>query len=100
MMPPHRPDPPHPSHPPHPPLPAPPNDPDPLEEIYEPEQLVLSDLINRVLDKGVVISSHITISIADVDLIQLDLKLLISSMATLSQRAQRGDLPVRSRPRP
>jgi len=73
---------------------------DSLEEIYEPEQLVLSDLINRVLDKGVVISSHITISIADVDLIQLDLKLLISSVATLTGRTKRGQLPVRARSRP
>lgn len=70
------------------------------EEIYEPEQLVLSDLINRVLDKGVVISADITISIADIDLIKLDLKLLISSLATLRMRAQRDDLLVRPRPRP
>lgn len=79
----------------------------PADELYEPEQLVLSDLINRVLDKGVVISSHITIGIADVDLIQLDLRLLISSVATLQQRigstgkgtgggsASGDDLPLR-----
>jgi gas vesicle structural protein len=79
------------------------NDPDALEEVYESEQLVLSDLINRVLDKGVVISSHIMISIADIDLIQLDLKLLISSVATLEKRkprgAERGHVPLRSHPR-
>lgn len=68
----------------------------------ESEQLVLSDLINRVLDKGVVINSHITISIADVDLIELDLKLLISAVATLQRRAQdqRADVPVRADSRP
>ena len=61
-----------------------------------PEQLVLSDLVNRVLDKGVVIHSHIVISVADVDLVQLDLRLLISSVATLQQRlADRADSPVR-----
>ena len=69
-------------------------------EIYEGDQLVLSDLINRVLDKGVVISANITISIADIDLIQLDLRLLISSFTTLMARSgartQRADLPVRS----
>ncbi len=54
-----------------------------------PEQLVLSDLINRVLDKGVVISSHVTISIADVDLIQLDLRLLVSAVATLHARGEK-----------
>ena len=76
----------------------------PDDEGWESEQLVLSDLINRVLDKGVVITSTITISIADIDLVQLDLRLLISSVATLTQRAeqaaQRGHVPVRSRPRP
>lgn len=56
---------------------------------FSQEQLVLSDLINRVLDKGVVISSHVTISIADVDLIQLDLRLLISAVASLDARAEK-----------
>ena len=55
----------------------------PLEEIDESEQLVLSDLINRVLDKGVMIKSHITISVADIDLIELDLNLLISSVSAM-----------------
>lgn len=62
-----------------------------LDEIYEPGQIVLSDLVNRVLDTGVVISSAITISIADIDLIQLDLRLLISSVAALEQRNARPD---------
>ena len=72
-------------------------------EIYEEDQLVLSDLINRVLDKGVVISANITISIADIDLIQLDLRILISSFATLmtrTERTRRADLPVRTDSQP
>ena len=77
---------------------------DNIEEIDESEQLVLSDLINRVLDKGVVISSHMIISVADIDLIQLDLRLLISSVATIQRRrlqaAKRAKLPVRTDPRP
>lgn len=59
-----------------------------IEEADDAEQLVLSDLINRVLDKGVMINSHILISIADIDLIELDLKLLISSVATLQRRRE------------
>jgi gas vesicle structural protein len=51
------------------------------------EQLVLSDLINRVLDKGVVISGHVTISIAEIDLIALDLRLLITSIQTAIGRS-------------
>ena len=69
-----------------------------LDDAEESEQLVLSDLINRVLDKGVMINSHIVISIADIDLIELDLKLLISAVATLQRRRQEPDaaLPVRT----
>jgi hypothetical protein len=72
-----------------------------LEELDESERLVLSDLINRVLDKGVVISADLTISIANVDLIQLDLKVLISSVATLRRRAEhkRDRLSLRPGPR-
>lgn len=53
----------------------------------EGERLVLGDLINRVLDKGVVISGHVTISVADIDLIALDLRLLITSVQTAIERA-------------
>lgn len=72
------------------------------DELEGGEQLVLSDLINRVLDKGVMINSHITISIADIDLIQLDLKLLISSVATLDRRDReaRANLSVRTDTQP
>ena len=48
--------------------------------------MVLSDLVNRVLDTGVVISGHVLISIADIDLISLDLKLLITSIETATKK--------------
>jgi hypothetical protein len=51
------------------------------------ERLVLGDLINRVLDKGVVISGHVTISVADIDLIALDLRVLITSIETALARS-------------
>ena len=60
---------------------------DALEELDESEQMILSDLINRVLDKGVVISAHVMISIADIDLVQLDLRLFLTSVATREARA-------------
>lgn len=59
--------------------------------------LVLSDLLNRVLDKGVVISGHVTVSIADIDLLEVDLKLLLTSVETASRRNMRvGELPGRA----
>lgn len=53
----------------------------------ESEQLVLSDLINRVLDKGIVITANVQISIADINLVQLDLRLFLTSVATQDKRA-------------
>jgi hypothetical protein len=61
----------------------------------EDGNLVLSDLVNRVLDTGVVISGHVLISIADIDLISLDLKLLITSIETASRKQiANADAPV------
>jgi len=55
-----------------------PNDEDGLDD----EQLILGDLLNHVLDKGVVISGSVTISIADIDLLMVDLRLLLTSIET------------------
>ena len=50
------------------------------------EQLVLGDLLNHVLDKGVVISGQVTISIANIDLVMLDLRLILTSVQTAMSR--------------
>ena len=60
---------------------------------HDDGNLVLSDLLNRVLDKGVVISGHVTISIADIDLLELDLKLLLTSIETAAQKQFRSANP-------
>jgi hypothetical protein len=52
------------------------------DDDIDTEQLVLGDLLNHVLDKGVVISGTVTISIADIDLLVLDLRLLLTSVET------------------
>lgn len=43
----------------------------------------LVDLLDRVLDAGVVISGDIILSLADVDLVYLNLRLLLGSVDTL-----------------
>ncbi|MEJ8633314.1 MULTISPECIES: gas vesicle protein [Streptomyces] len=43
-------------------------------------QVALVDLLDRLLAGGVVISGDITLRIADVDLVRIDLKALISSV--------------------
>jgi hypothetical protein len=50
------------------------------------EPLVLSDLISRVLDKGVVVSGDVLISVADIDLIRLELNVLLTAVETTVQR--------------
>ncbi|HJS83089.1 MAG TPA: gas vesicle protein [Nitrososphaera sp.] len=45
-------------------------------------QLSLFDLLDRILDKGVVINGDITISFAGVDLVSLKVNLVIASLET------------------
>lgn len=47
-----------------------------------PRDVTLFELLDRVLDKGVILRGDITISVADVDLIYIGLKLLLSSVET------------------
>lgn len=54
------------------------------------EQLVLSDLLNRVLDKGVVIGGDVIISVADIDLIHLGLTVVLSGVETDQRRRSGG----------
>jgi len=63
------------------------------DEPLDGEQLVLGDLINRVLDRGLVISGHVTISIADIDLVALDLRLVLSSVQTAIDRLGESPRP-------
>ena len=58
----------------------------PDDDEIDTEELVLGDLLNHVLDKGVVIGGTVTISVADIDLLVLDLRLLLSSMETAVRR--------------
>lgn len=63
--------------------------PDPLDE-----ELALSDLLNHVLDKGVVISGDVTISVANIDLVRVGLSVLLTGVATEERTLgeTRGDI--------
>jgi hypothetical protein len=58
-------------------------------EVFDHAPLELSDLINRVLDKGAVIAGSVTISVGDIDLIQLDLTVVLTAIETV-RSAERG----------
>lgn len=52
------------------------------------KDVTLLELLDRVLDKGVVVAGDLVISVADVDLIYLGLRVLLSSVETMER--QRG----------
>jgi gas vesicle structural protein len=43
------------------------------------EDVALVEVIDRVIDKGVVLTGDITLSVADIDLVHLGLQLFLSS---------------------
>ena len=49
------------------------------------KDVTLLEVLDRVLNKGVVVSGDIVISVADVDLIYLGLKVLLSSVETMER---------------
>ncbi len=52
--------------------------------VDEERRIALIDLLDRVLSGGVVITGDITLSIAEIDLVRISLRALISSISTLS----------------
>ena len=59
---------------------------DGADEPMESDELVLSDVLNHVFDKGVVITGSVTIGIAGIDLVRLGLDLVISSVENDARR--------------
>jgi hypothetical protein len=49
----------------------------------EEKEITLLELLDRLLDKGIVIHGDLTISIADIDLIYVGLRLVIGSVDTI-----------------
>ena len=54
------------------------------KQAIQGERIALVDLLDRVLACGVVITGDITLSIADVDLVTVSLRALVSSVSTLA----------------
>jgi hypothetical protein len=53
--------------------------------ISKTRDITLLEILDRALNKGVVISGDIVISVADVDLIYMGLKVLLSSVETMEK---------------
>ena len=50
------------------------------------DELTLLELLDRVLDKGVVLSGEVTLSVADVDLVYVGLRMLLSSVEAADRK--------------
>ena len=56
-------------------------------EVSAVHDIALVDLVDRLLEGGVVIAGDITLSVADVDLVYVGLRALVSSVGSLQERA-------------
>jgi Gas vesicle protein len=50
------------------------------------QPVTLVDLIDRVLAGGVVVHGHVTLAVADINLIDVDVALLVAATAKLAER--------------
>lgn len=69
---------------------------DPLDPSLE-QEIALVEVLNRVLDRGAVISGEVTISIAGIDLVELGLHVYLASALT-AERTGLSAFPSGRRP--
>jgi hypothetical protein len=70
------------------------------EQIARNQRVTLLELLDRLLDRGVMVKGEILLSVADIDLVYLNLGLLLSSVKTVenaTRRSGRRDRKVISR---
>jgi hypothetical protein len=65
------------------------DDEDLWDEVFGQDSQSLAELVNRLLDKGVVITGDVTISIAGVDLVYLGLNAVLTSVSTARTQLSR-----------
>jgi hypothetical protein len=58
---------------------------------YPAERVSLVDLLDRVLARGVVVTGEITLSIAEVDLVVISLRALLTSVSALVGSGPEGE---------
>jgi hypothetical protein len=62
------------------------------ESVTKEKEIVLVDLLDRILYKGVILWGDITISVADVDLIYLGLKVLLTSVEKAEEMRRKATM--------
>ncbi len=69
-----------------------------VNDIFGGERVELSDVLNHILDKGVVLRGEVMLAVADIDLVRVDLGLLLSAVDIAMGRS--GDSGARARALP
>ena len=60
-----------------------------VRDPYENKDIALIDILDTVLHKGVAIQGDLVISIAGIDLVYVDLKILITAVETLAEAREK-----------
>ena len=61
-----------------------------MSDLARAQEVTLLDLLDRVIDNGVVLAGDVTVSVADVDLIYLGLRVLLAPVERLPELADRA----------
>ncbi len=56
------------------------------------QELVLSEVLDRVLEQGIVVNGDIVISVADIDLVYLGLRPLLTSVENMHKITENNSL--------
>lgn len=56
-----------------------------MGDIANSKEVTLLEIVEKLLDKGVVISGDLILSCADIDLVYLNLKVVLTSVQTLME---------------
>ena len=62
------------------------------DDLLGSERLDLSDVLSSLLDKGVALRGGVTLAVADIDLVYLDLAVLLTAIETAMQQQRRPSL--------
>ena len=64
------------------------------QALVEARDVTLLDLVDRAVDHGVILAGDITISVADIDLIYLGLRVLLASVERVAELGTEHALDV------
>ena len=60
-----------------------------MGEISNTKQVTLLEVVEKLLDKGVVVSGDLILSVANIDLVYLDLHIVLTSVQTMFDMAKK-----------